>query len=123
MSYILIVEDEALLGFMMKADINAVSTMPVEICTSSERAFAVVTNRVPHLAFLDINLGNETSFGIAEWLIDRQIPTFFVTSYSSESLKKMKIPTVLSSVRVIAKSGFRKEIGAILADTGSGCTL
>lgn len=114
MGYILLVEDEVLLAFMLMADLNAATAIPVEAYNSTEKAFERLAKGAPALAFLDINLGNMTSFAIAEWLVDRQVPTYFVTSYSLASLEKMKIPASLSSVGVIPKVEFRNKITDLL---------
>lgn len=114
MGYILLVEDEALLAFMLMADLKAATNIPVEAYNSKDKAFERLAKGVPAYAFLDINLGNETSFAIAEWLMDRHAPTYFVTSYSSASLEKMKIPASLSCVEVIPKVEFRNKISDLL---------
>lgn len=84
---VLVVEDEYLLAnelAMELADEGAVVLGPVP---SVERALALLEDEVPpDGAILDVNLGGEAVFPLADVLIDRGVPLIFATGYDASAL-------------------------------------
>ena len=83
---VLLVEDEALVAMMMKdtlAELGFSVVGPV-----SRAAEALVTARVDELdaAILDVNLGGDLIYPVAEMLAARSVPFVFVTGYDAESI-------------------------------------
>ena len=83
---VLLVEDEALVAMMMKdtlAELGFSVVGPV-----SRAADALVTARLDQLdaAILDVNLGGDLIYPVAEMLAARSVPFVFVTGYDAESI-------------------------------------
>lgn len=114
MSYILLVEDHAIVAFLLRSQLEAITELEVVIAHSASKAFDRLDQGLPALAFLDISLDGETSFGIAEWLVDQKVPTFAVTSYSKDSLEKMERAVGLEALPVISKTEFAKHAREII---------
>jgi PAS domain S-box-containing protein len=83
---ILLVEDEALVGIMMKDVLSDLGFGVVGPITSMTRALAVAREANISGAILDINLSGEPIYPVAEVLTLRAIPFVFVTGYSADSI-------------------------------------
>lgn len=85
---VLLVEDEALVALMMH---DALTAMGVDVVGPfgrlSEALHAAKSNSFS-AAILDVNIGGETAYEIAEFLEGRNIPFIFMTGYGRESIDK-----------------------------------
>ncbi len=84
---VLVVEDEYMLAdelAMELADVGAVVLGPVP---SVEQALALLESEArPDGAVLDVNLGGEAVFPLADVLIERGVPLIFTTGYDASAL-------------------------------------
>lgn len=114
MSYLMIVEDNALAAELMRRHCKKLDDRPVEIFNSAFKAQSRLDIGLPDLAFLDVNLGSHTSFDVARRLVEHDIPTFFITSYSAESLVRLGATPDLLEIRTLPKESMYAELRAIL---------
>lgn len=100
---ILIVEDESLLLMLLEELLPVLGYEVAGSVGSVEEAM----QRLPELQFeaavMDVNLGGEQSFPIADALVERGIPLLFTTGYGSAGL-----PEQYRDYPVLAKP-FRKH--------------
>jgi light-regulated signal transduction histidine kinase (bacteriophytochrome)/CheY-like chemotaxis protein len=81
---VIVVEDDFIVALDLKAALRRLGVAEVATASSVKRALAAIEAEAPDLALLDINLGSETSFPIAEALAARDIPFIFVTGYGAD---------------------------------------
>jgi PAS domain S-box-containing protein len=83
---VLVVEDEALVGIMIQECLTELGFQTIgPVCTASD-ALATAKNGHFDAAILDINLGDESVYQVAEILSARGVPFIFVTGYDSDSV-------------------------------------
>ena len=107
---ILLVEDQMLIAMdaeMMLADMGFSNV--VTVGTSSEALGRLRTLR-PAAAVLDVNLGLDTSIGVATELRRMGTPFVFATGYGDSSI----IPSELADVRVVRKPYSADELGSAI---------
>jgi two-component system, response regulator PdtaR len=95
---IFIVEDEAMLAFVLEqdlADAGYATVGPYRNLAAARRAAAEENF---DMAILDINLSGELAYPLAEDLAQRNIPFFFLSGYGGES-----IPVQFRNVPRLAK--------------------
>jgi two-component SAPR family response regulator len=107
----LIVEDSYLLGLQMKMDLESLGMVIHGPVPNVRLAMDLIEKETVDAAILDINLGNETSFPIAQALMKRNIPFIFITGYDDLILndndfrnhtlfrKPIRIQTLYDAVR------------------------
>lgn len=83
---VLIVEDDWLIGEMIADRIERLGHAAIGPAPSVAEAFALLRTGLPQLALLDVNLGSETSFPIADALARERVPFGFVTSCERNQL-------------------------------------
>jgi light-regulated signal transduction histidine kinase (bacteriophytochrome)/CheY-like chemotaxis protein len=81
---VLLVEDSLIIALDAE-DILAGLAARVAIASSVEAAMDQFHELHPDFAILDINLGDQTSFGIADRLVDLGIPFFFASGYGEQA--------------------------------------
>lgn len=81
---VLIVEDSLIIALDAE-DILGRFGAEIETASSAEGAHGTLDARMPDLAILDINLGDQTSFGVADRLADAGVPFFFATGYGEQA--------------------------------------
>ncbi|MCP1167364.1 response regulator [Limimaricola litoreus] len=79
---VLVVEDEMLVCMDLMDMLSELGCIVVGPAARVEQALGIVEREPIDLAMLDINLGRETSYPIAERLAALGIPYFFSTGYS-----------------------------------------
>ena len=81
---ILVVEDEYMFASDMKAELESVGATVLGPVGSVKNATALICAE-QHLdaALLDINLGDEMVFEVADLLVERNVPFVFTTGYDS----------------------------------------
>jgi two-component sensor histidine kinase len=83
---IMIVEDEALVALVLADQLAELGLSVVGPCTSVAEAKAVADKGDFEAAILDVNLGGELVYPVADLLSSRGIPFIFVTGYGRESI-------------------------------------
>ena len=83
---VLIVEDEALIALDMEATLRQLGCEVLSPATSVGEAARLIESALPDAAVLDINLGQDKVFTLADTLAERGVPFVFVTGYEPEIL-------------------------------------
>lgn len=81
---VLILEDEALVSFMIEDIVRDLGASEVIVCRSPGHAQAVIHQHSVHCAILDVRIGGADSFELADELANRQVPFFFATASGPE---------------------------------------
>ena len=81
---VLVVEDEALIGLDVKDTLVALGCQVLGPIATVATAIRTVTTNHLDAAVLDINLGKELSFPIADALSNAAVPFIFLTGYNRE---------------------------------------
>jgi two-component sensor histidine kinase/DNA-binding response OmpR family regulator len=83
---ILIVEDEALVAMMLEEELESLGLSIVANCGSVSDALKAIDGEMPDAAILDVNVGGEFVYPVADRLLERGIPFVFLTGYGRESV-------------------------------------
>lgn len=83
---ILIVEDEVLIARDIARILEGIDYEVMDIVHDGDQAIQILSNRVPDLALLDINLGSKPDgIDVAQFIHEHlDIPFIFLTSYATE---------------------------------------
>lgn len=122
---VLVVEDEALVAMSLSASLSQMGISVVGPFSRVPDAVVALTDERVDAAILDVNLGGDMVYPLAEILSARNIPFVFVTGYSQE-----EIDVCFRDVPVLQKpiergvlmemfSCFKQEDGAFVAPRGS----
>ena len=95
---VLLVEDEAIIALMVEDMLQELGAASVHRAGKVEPALRLLAERRPDVAVLDVNLGGEYAFPVAERLQATGVPFVFATGYGRKG-----IPDALSAQRVIQK--------------------
>ena len=79
----LLVEDEVLVAMYVEDALTDLGYTVAAVATNLAQALVIARDGLFDFAVLDINLGGEKSFPVAELLRSRQIPFLFVSGYAS----------------------------------------
>jgi CheY-like chemotaxis protein len=86
---ILVVEDEYLIATTLSDQLEGVGSIVVGPVASVERAIkALEANPAIDAAILDVNLGGEMAYPVADELLARNIPFVFTSGYEGGALHK-----------------------------------
>ena len=105
---IMIVEDEALVAMVLEDQLADLGLSIVATCPTVSEAIAAIDEKAPDSAILDVNLGGQFVYPVADRLLERGIPFIFVTGYGPESVDRR-----YSSVRVLEKPVERQALEQI----------
>ncbi|MBV1688665.1 response regulator [Novosphingobium sp. G106] len=108
--HVLVVEDEQLIAMALAEDIEAAGAYVIGPAGQVARALDLIDIRWPDAAVLDIGLGSESCFPVADALLARNTPFVFTSGYEAKL-----IPPAYSKVPVIAKPADPAAIIAVLA--------
>jgi PAS domain S-box-containing protein len=111
MKRVLIVEDDAIIGMMMREILSDHGLFVVGPCCSVAEALAAAGGELD-CAILDLNLGGEPVYPVATTLVARNIPFAFVTGYGRES-----IDTKFAQVPILQKPITREGLETYLRTT------
>ncbi|HWE79707.1 MAG TPA: response regulator [Pseudolabrys sp.] len=111
MKRVLIVEDDAMIGMMMREILSDHGLFVVGPCCSVAEALAAAGGEFD-CAILDLNLGGEPVYPVAASLVGRNIPFAFVTGYGRES-----IDTKFAQIPVLQKPITREGLETYLRTT------
>jgi len=92
---VLILEDEVLPMLAVRAALEEAGAEIAGAATSLPEAHALLDRNLS-LALLDINIGGEMSFALAERLVARGVPVLFATGYDAASLAPAHLRSVPS---------------------------
>lgn len=81
---VLIVEDDPIIAIDFEDRLLGFGVRSVRTVGSVAQALAAIAARAPDFALLDVELGREKSFAVADRLAAAQIPFVFVTGYGAE---------------------------------------
>ena len=109
---VLIVEDDAIIALDFEQTVAEFGVTSVRIASSVARALAMIAERIPDFALLDIGLSEEKSFAVAKRLAALKIPFAFVSGYSDDRV----FPPEYSDRPKLSKPFSRDELLAILSD-------
>jgi chemotaxis family two-component system sensor kinase Cph1 len=85
---VMIVEDEALVALVLADQLADMGLSVVGPCSSLAEAVAAAAENEFDAAILDVNLGGELVYPVADLLSSRGIPFVFVTGYGQESIDR-----------------------------------
>ncbi len=97
--YVIVVEDSMMVAIDMAEMLRSLGVKDVKTCASVAQAKRSMDAKLPDFAILDVNLRDEMSFEVAEYLIQHQIPFCFATGYGSD----FRVPEGLSEYKVLTK--------------------
>ena len=84
---ILVVEDEFFMAEELRDNLEAVGAFVIGPASSVERALALLKDEVAiDAALLDVNLGGEMAYPVAEALVARSVPFVFTSGYDESVL-------------------------------------
>lgn len=93
---VLIVEDSWDVGTGLKMLLQTWGADPLGPAATMDDARCLVSELVPDVALVDINLRNgEQSYGLIDWLHDRGISVIVISGYPDVSLAKGKAAAIL----------------------------
>jgi light-regulated signal transduction histidine kinase (bacteriophytochrome) len=107
---LLLVEDSMMIALDAQNILQSAGA-EVEIAGSSHDAMRALRLSPFDAAVLDINLSGETSFGVADDLIDRQRPFIFATGYG----ESIRIPERFDAIPIVTKPYNKASLQAALA--------
>jgi CheY-like chemotaxis protein len=81
-----VVEDEMLIGMLLEDMLAEMGHEVVAVVPRVNEALATVQQEAFDVAILDVHLGGQSAFPVAEALIDRGIPFVFATGYGERGL-------------------------------------
>jgi CheY-like chemotaxis protein len=96
---VLIVEDDPIIALGIEDTILGFGVKTVRTAGSVARALAMIADRAPDFALLDVGLVREKSFAVAERLQTLKIPFIFVTGYGAE----VRLPPAFADTPRLAK--------------------
>lgn len=109
-SDVLLVEDNYIIALDAEDALRRLGAREIRTASNVNAALELIDERVPEFAVLDVNLGIETSFEIANRLLTLGVPFAFMTGYGeSESF-----PDELAHVPRIRKPFTHQSLAAVL---------
>jgi two-component sensor histidine kinase/DNA-binding response OmpR family regulator len=115
---IMIVEDEALVAMVLEDQLADLGLSIVATCPTVSEAIAAIDQKAPDSAILDVNLGGQFVYPVADRLLEKGIPFIFVTGYGPESVDRR-----YASVRVLEKQVDRHALELIFAKASEDAGL
>jgi CheY-like chemotaxis protein len=107
---VLIVEDEMLVALMIEDLLAELGCSTLGPCGSLGKALEAAQTGMFDLAILDVNLGGEMVYPVAEALAERHIPFLFLSGYGEEA-----IPPGHAGWRVCAKPFKANDLAEMLS--------
>src|SRR4051812_4328177 len=83
---VLVVEDQAIIGLDLQVSIEAAGYLVTGIAPTVDAAIAQMEASRPDAVLLDVGMGGEPDFALADLLAERAIPFVFVTGYTRDSI-------------------------------------
>ncbi|MDR3465192.1 MAG: HWE histidine kinase domain-containing protein [Xanthobacteraceae bacterium] len=111
---VLIVEDNMIIALDAEEMVRALGVASARIAGSVAAALDLIAQRRPDFALLDVNLGGETSFAVAEQLIALEVPFAFASGYGEQEA----FPDAVAAVPRLRKPYAAEALRAALAAAG-----
>jgi CheY-like chemotaxis protein len=111
---VLLVEDNMIIALDTEDTMLKLGVKTVRTASGVAEALKIIEERAPNFALLDVNLGAETSFEIAELLANRNIRFAFATGYGEQVVfpasfadaPRLRKPYAMETVRATLASSF-----------------
>ena len=113
---VLIVEDDPIIALDFEDTILGFGVKGVRTAANVARALALIADRTPDFALLDVGLVREKSFAIAERLDALKIPFIFVTGYGVD----VRLPAALADKPRLPKPYSSDALKALLRSHANG---
>jgi CheY-like chemotaxis protein len=108
---VLLVEDNVIIAWDAEETLKGLGVGLVITASSVSQALAAIEKQPPSFALLDVDLGLETSFAVAEQLMGSGIPFAFVTGYGEQ----IALPAIFADVPKIGKPYTGDTLRAVLS--------
>lgn len=109
---VMLVEDNLLIAMDAEDQLRRLGATEVDVASSVQTALQIIARTPPDIALLDMNLGRETSFPIADALAARGIPFVFATGYGEASA----FPERFRQSAVVKKPYTQADVRAALVE-------
>ncbi|HVY18751.1 MAG TPA: response regulator [Bauldia sp.] len=86
MSRVLVLEDEPLIAMMLEDWLLEIGHEPVGPAATIASALELVQQRSPEVAILDLSINGQTSYVVADLLVERGVPFAFATGHGTAQL-------------------------------------
>ncbi len=113
---VLIVEDDPIIALDFEDTILGFGVKGVRTAANVAKALALIADRTPDFALLDVGLVREKSFAIAERLDELKIPFVFVTGYGVD----VRLPAALADKPRLPKPYSSDALKALLRSHANG---
>lgn len=113
MALVLVVEDDVLIAEMLGEYLEELNHHVAGPVGSVAAALELIPKHAIDCAILDVSLGREDSFPIADVLVDQKVPLAFATGYGNSAL-----PPHLAECPVIRKPYLFDDIQSLLSKLG-----
>jgi PAS domain S-box-containing protein len=110
---VLLVEDEILVAMMMRDMLAELGFIVVGPFSRLSEAMVAAVHDEIDAGIIDVNLGGEFVYPVADVLAARQIPFVFVTGYGVESIERR-----FGDVAIVKKPVQRQSLQKVFADCG-----
>lgn len=107
---VLIVEDDAIIALDFEDAVRSCGVRSVRSAADIAEALQAIEARPPDFALLDVGLGSDTSFVVAERLDALGVPFAIVTGYSSD----VELLARYASRPMLGKPYVMEELAAVL---------
>ncbi len=114
MKRVLLAEDEAIVGMMMREFLLEYGLFVVGPCCTLRETLAAIGGEFDY-AILDLNLGGEAVYPVASVLAERNIPFAFVSGYGRESVDR-QFATVPILQKPITRESLTSHLREILGE-------
>ncbi|NJO36491.1 MAG: response regulator [Rhizobiales bacterium] len=102
---VFVIEDEGLVAMMIEDMLEEIGCELAGTASTLDQALAVASSLEADFVILDLNLGGELAFDVADRLIERGMPLVISTGYGGHAL-----PERLQNVPIVAKPFPRHEL-------------
>lgn len=106
---VLVVDDEDLIVAVMEEMLLDLGCGKIWTAGTIDQALKVLAEHRPHVAVLDVNLGGDSSFRLAQILADQNIPFVFATGYGRHG-----VPEPWAARPVIPKPFKQETLASVL---------
>ena len=113
---VLLVEDNVIIALDTEAILTKLGVADVRVANSVAAALKIIDERPPLFALLDVNLGVETSFEIAEKLVELKIPFAFATGYGEQ----IAFPRELAAIPKLSKPYSGESLQQLMRRAAAG---
>lgn len=108
---VLVLEDNFIIAMEAEDILKSLGVAEVAIATNIDQAEVLLAEETFDFVLLDVNLGSQTSFLLAEKLLDRGVSFGFVSGYGENSI----FPTALRGLPRITKPFNEDSLGSLLS--------